>query len=49
LAVFLAELKKFQPKHDDKLKELIKLLEPTKDLKNRTVLIFRNSPRPPGT
>jgi hypothetical protein len=40
IAVFLAELKKFEPKHDDKLKALIKLLRTNPDVKNRKVLIF---------
>jgi len=40
IAVFLNELKKFQPKHDDKLKKLIELLKKEPALKNRKVLIF---------
>jgi hypothetical protein len=40
IAVFLAELKKFEPKHDDKLKRLIKLLRTDPAVKNRKVLIF---------
>ena len=40
IAVFLAELEKFEPKHDDKLKALIKLLQTDPALKDRKVLIF---------
>jgi superfamily II DNA or RNA helicase/HKD family nuclease len=40
IAVFLNELKQFQPKHDDKLKALIKLLKTDSVLKNHKVLIF---------
>ncbi len=40
IAVFLAELNKFEPKHDDKLKLLIKLLRSDAALKNHKVLIF---------
>lgn len=36
---FLDETKKFQPKHDDKLQKLIRLLK-SKDLANEKVLIF---------
>jgi hypothetical protein len=36
---FLQETKKFQPKHDDKLQKLIRLLK-TKDLAGQKVLIF---------
>jgi superfamily II DNA or RNA helicase len=37
---FLEELQKFQPKHDDKLAKLIKLLKTDKVLKQHKVLIF---------
>lgn len=40
LGDFLDELQKFQPKHDDKLKELIKLLKSDEVLKDNKVLIF---------
>jgi hypothetical protein len=40
IAVFLAELQKFESKHDDKLKALIKLLRTDAALKNRKVLVF---------
>lgn len=40
IAVFLDELRKFQPKHDDKLKALIKLLKSDSVLKKHKVLIF---------
>jgi superfamily II DNA or RNA helicase len=40
LAVFLAELMKFEPKNDDKLKALIKLLKSDSVLKKHKVLIF---------
>jgi superfamily II DNA or RNA helicase/HKD family nuclease len=36
---FLEEAKKFEPRHDDKLKKLIRLLK-SKDLENEKVLIF---------
>ena len=36
---FLAEARKFDPKHDDKLKKLIRLLN-SKELKGQKVLIF---------
>ena len=36
---FLAEARKFEPKHDDKLKKLIRLLK-TKELSDQKVLIF---------
>ena len=36
---FLEETKKFEPKHDDKLKKLIRLLK-TKDLQDQKVVIF---------
>ncbi len=37
---FLLELRKFQPKHDDKLKALLKLLSTDRVLKKHKVLIF---------
>jgi superfamily II DNA or RNA helicase len=40
IAEFLDELRKFQPKHDDKLKALIKLLKSDPVLKKHKVLIF---------
>ena len=40
LGAFLRELQKFEPKHDDKLKSLIKLLKTDKVLKQNKVLIF---------
>jgi superfamily II DNA or RNA helicase len=40
VAAFLEELKKFEPKHDDKLKALIKLLRTDPVLKKHKVLIF---------
>ena len=40
LAQFLDELKKFQPKHDDKLQALIKLLKSDPVLKEHKVLLF---------
>lgn len=40
LGDFLEELQKFQPKHDDKLNRLIKLLKTDKVLKGNKVLIF---------
>jgi SNF2 family DNA or RNA helicase len=40
LADFLKELKKLQPKHDDKLKALIKLLKSDPVMKRHKVLIF---------
>jgi superfamily II DNA or RNA helicase len=40
IAAFLNELRKFQAKHDDKLKALLKLLKNDKELKERKVLIF---------
>lgn len=40
VAKFLDELRQFQPKHDDKLKALIKLLKTDPVLKNHKVLIF---------
>ena len=39
VAVFLRELKKFSPKHDDKLKSLIKLLK-SAELRDEKILIF---------
>ena len=39
IAKFLQEARKFQPKHDDKLQKLIRLLK-SKDLSDRKVLIF---------
>ena len=36
---FLEETKKFEPKHDDKLKKLIRLLN-SKDLKEKKVIVF---------
>ncbi len=39
LTHFVSEAKKFQPKHDDKLQKLIRLLK-TKDLAGQKVLIF---------
>jgi hypothetical protein len=39
LVHFVEEAQKFQPKHDDKLRELIRLLG-TKDLVNEKVLVF---------
>lgn len=36
---FLEEAKKFEPRHDDKLKKLVRLLK-SKELKNQKVLIF---------
>lgn len=40
LAQFLGELKKFEPKHDDKLQALIKLLKTDPVLKEHKVLLF---------
>ena len=40
IALFLEELKKFKPAHDDKLQALIKLLKTNPMLKNNKVLIF---------
>ncbi len=40
IADFLNELRKFEPKHDDKLKELVKLLKTDPVLKTHKVLIF---------
>ncbi|MEQ1843422.1 MAG: C-terminal helicase domain-containing protein, partial [Verrucomicrobiales bacterium] len=40
LAVFIAELKKFQPKHDDKLQALLRLLKKDKVLSKHKILIF---------
>jgi len=40
ICAFLAELKKFKPKHDDKLKALVKLLKTDPVLKKDKVLIF---------
>ncbi len=40
VADFLNELQKFQPKHDDKLKALVKLLKSDPVLKRHKVLIF---------
>ncbi len=40
LAAFLNELKQFQPKHDDKLKALVKLLKSDPVMKRHKVLIF---------
>jgi superfamily II DNA or RNA helicase len=40
VAKFLDELRRFQPKHDDKLKALIKLLKSDPVLKKHKVLIF---------
>jgi len=40
VAAFLEELKQFEPKHDDKLKALIKLLRTDPVLKKNKVLIF---------
>lgn len=40
VAAFLEELKRFEPKHDDKLKALIKLLRTDPVLKKHKVLIF---------
>ncbi len=40
LAAFLNELKKFQPRHDDKLKALVKLLKSDPVMKRHKVLIF---------
>lgn len=40
LQEFLRELRKFEPKHDDKLKSLIKLLKTDPVLKKHKVLIF---------
>jgi superfamily II DNA or RNA helicase len=40
LVEFLNELRKFQPKHDDKLKALLKLLRTDSVLKKNKVLIF---------
>jgi hypothetical protein len=39
IASFLEETRKFEPKHDDKLKKLIRLLK-SKDLEGQKVLIF---------
>ena len=39
IVTFLEEVKKFQPKHDDKLKKLIRLLK-SKELDGQKVLIF---------
>jgi superfamily II DNA or RNA helicase len=40
VAAFLNELRKFEPKHDDKLKALVKLLKGDSVLKQHKVLIF---------
>jgi len=40
VAEFLKELRKFEPKHDDKLKALVKLLKTDPVLKKHKVLIF---------
>ncbi|GAI15539.1 unnamed protein product [marine sediment metagenome] len=40
IAIFLEELKKFEPQHDDKLKALVKLLTSDPILKEQKVLIF---------
>ncbi len=40
VADFLNELRKFEPKHDDKLKALVKLMKSEKVLKQDKVLIF---------
>ncbi len=40
IALFLEELRKFQPKHDDKLRALVKLLRTDSVLKKHKVLIF---------
>jgi hypothetical protein len=40
IAAFLNELRKFQPKHDNKLQTLLKLLKNDKVLKQHKVLIF---------
>ncbi len=40
VADFLNELRKFEPKHDDKLKALVKLLKTDAVLKEHKVLIF---------
>jgi len=40
IAQFLDELRKFQPKHDDKLRALLKLLRTNRVLKRHKVLIF---------
>jgi superfamily II DNA or RNA helicase len=40
IADFLNELRKFQPKHDDKLKALVKLLKTDPVMKSHKVLIF---------
>src|SRR5438445_11228490 len=40
VADFLNELRKFEPKHDDKLKALVKLLKTDPVLKSHKVLIF---------
>jgi len=40
IAVFLDELRKFEPKHDDKLRALIRLLKNDSVLKKHKVLIF---------
>ncbi|MGH8164511.1 MAG: C-terminal helicase domain-containing protein, partial [Rhodanobacteraceae bacterium] len=40
VAAFLEELKKFEPKHDDKLKALVKLLRTDPVLKKHKVLVF---------
>jgi len=40
IAIFLEELKKFKPQHDDKLKALVKLLTSDPILKEQKVLIF---------
>ena len=40
IAEFINELKKFKPKHDDKLKAIIKLLKNDRVLKKHKILIF---------
>jgi len=40
IAAFLDELRRFEPKHDDKLKALVKLLQTDPVLKRHKVLIF---------
>src|SRR5207244_706863 len=40
IAAFLNELRRFEPKHDDKLKALVKLLRTDAVLKRHKVLIF---------